>query len=57
MTTKLRTGHLPGIRLPQLFVQGTNDPFIDPHSQLEDAVASVRTPRSTGSRAAGTRSR
>ena len=38
--TKPRVAHLPGIRIPQLFVEGTNDPFIDPHSQLEDAVAS-----------------
>ena len=27
---------------PQLFVEGTNDPFIDPHTQLEDAVASCQ---------------
>ena len=29
-------------RQPQLFVEGTNDPFIDPHSQLEEAVASCQ---------------
>ncbi|HEX5858552.1 MAG TPA: alpha/beta family hydrolase [Microbacterium sp.] len=38
--TKPRVAHLPGIRIPQLFVEGTNDPFVAPHSQLEDAVAS-----------------
>jgi predicted alpha/beta-hydrolase family hydrolase len=27
---------------PQLFVEGTNDPFIDPHDQLEAAVASCQ---------------
>jgi predicted alpha/beta-hydrolase family hydrolase len=36
----VRAAHLPDIRVPQLFVEGTNDPFIDPHSQLHDAVAS-----------------
>jgi len=40
--TKVRAVHLPGIRAPQLFVEGTNDPFIDPHSQLEDVVASCQ---------------
>ena len=39
---KSRAGHLPDVRPPQLFVEGTNDPFIDPHSQLEEAVASCR---------------
>ena len=29
-------------RQPQLFVEGTNDPFIDPHSQLEQAVGSCQ---------------
>ena len=37
-----RVEHLPGIRAPQLFVSGTNDPFVDPHAQLEDAVASCQ---------------
>lgn len=40
--TKARTMHLPDVAPPQLFVEGTNDPFIDPHSQLEEAVASCR---------------
>lgn len=40
--TKARIAHLPGILQPQLFVAGTNDPFIDPPAQLEEAVASCR---------------
>jgi predicted alpha/beta-hydrolase family hydrolase len=40
---KARTAHLPDVPQPQLFVEGTNDPFIDPHDQLEAAVASCRT--------------
>lgn len=39
---KVRSAHLPEVPQPQLFVQGTNDPFIDPHAQLEEAVASCR---------------
>lgn len=39
---KARVAHLPDIRQPQLYVEGTNDPFVDPHSQLEEAVASCR---------------
>lgn len=30
--------HLPGIEVPQLFVSGTRDPFVDPHAQLEEIV-------------------
>ncbi|MGB4779912.1 alpha/beta family hydrolase, partial [Microbacterium sp.] len=37
---KPRAEHLTGIAVPQLFVEGTRDPFIQPVSQLEDAVAS-----------------
>jgi predicted alpha/beta-hydrolase family hydrolase len=40
--SKARVAHLPDVRPPQLFVEGTNDPFIDPHAQLEEAVASCR---------------
>ncbi len=40
-----RIAHLPAIAAPQLFVEGTNDPFIDPHAQLEEAVASCRDAR------------
>ncbi|MCR2801254.1 dienelactone hydrolase [Microbacterium sp. zg-Y818] len=37
-----RVAHLPDVGPPQLFVEGTNDPFVDPHEQLADAVASCR---------------
>ncbi|WP_235007977.1 alpha/beta hydrolase family protein [Microbacterium timonense] len=40
---KARVSHLPDVPQPQLFVTGTNDPFSEPHGQLEDAVASCRT--------------
>jgi len=40
---KPRVDHLPDVPQPQLFVEGTNDPFIDPHEQLEAAVASCRS--------------
>lgn len=39
---KPRTAHLPSVTQPQLFVEGTNDPFIDPHEQFERAVASCQ---------------
>jgi len=39
---KARVAHLPDVVPPQLFVEGTNDPFVDPHAQLEEAVASCR---------------
>jgi predicted alpha/beta-hydrolase family hydrolase len=42
---KARIAHLPAVVEPQLFVEGTNDPFIDPHAQLEAAVASCRDAR------------
>lgn len=35
-----RTEHLPLITVPQLFIEGSNDPFILPLSQFEEAVAS-----------------
>ncbi len=37
--TRPRIAHLPAIGVPQLFLEGTKDPFIDPHAQLEEAVA------------------
>ncbi|MCR2762217.1 dienelactone hydrolase family protein [Microbacterium sp. zg.B48] len=40
---KARVAHLPAVPQPQLFIEGTNDPFVDPHAQLEDAVASCRS--------------
>jgi predicted alpha/beta-hydrolase family hydrolase len=39
---KARVAHLPSIIPPQLFVEGSNDPFIDPHSQLAEALATCR---------------
>ena len=39
---KARVAHLPDVVPPQLFVEGTNDPFVDPHAQLAEAVASCR---------------
>lgn len=37
---KPRVEHLPRVRPPQLFIEGENDPFVDPHEQLTEAVAS-----------------
>jgi len=37
---KPRVEHLPAVRAPQLFVEGTNDPFVQPLAQLEEAVVS-----------------
>lgn len=42
---KPRVEHLPAVPQPQLFVEGTNDPFVQPLTQLEDAVASCRRAR------------
>lgn len=39
---KLRTSHLPRIRQPQLFVEGTHDPFVQPLPGLREAVASCQ---------------
>lgn len=39
---KARVAHLPDVAQPQLFLEGTNDPFVAPHSQLEEAVRSCR---------------
>lgn len=40
--TKARVAHLLAVAQPQLFVEGTTDPFIQPLDQLEDAVASCQ---------------
>jgi predicted alpha/beta-hydrolase family hydrolase len=40
-----RIEHLPAIAAPQLFVEGTADPFIQPLSQFDDAVSSCRDAR------------
>ncbi|REJ07630.1 dienelactone hydrolase [Microbacterium bovistercoris] len=42
---KPRVEHLPAIVPPQLFLSGTNDPFVQPQSQLEEAVASCQDAR------------
>ncbi|MFS0732641.1 alpha/beta family hydrolase [Microbacterium sp. 1P10UB] len=42
---KPRVEHLPLVTAPQIFVEGSNDPFIDPHAQLEEAVESCRDAR------------
>ncbi|MFK4791843.1 alpha/beta family hydrolase [Microbacterium sp. ZW T5_56] len=40
-----RVEHLRKIAQPQLFVSGTRDPFVDPHAQLEEAVAACANAR------------
>ncbi|WP_254359589.1 alpha/beta hydrolase family protein [Microbacterium hominis] len=40
---KPRVEHLPRVAARQLFLSGTNDPFVDPHGQLEEAVASCQS--------------
>lgn len=40
-----RTEHLPAIAVPQLFIEGTNDPFIQPLSQFEEALAACQDAR------------
>lgn len=42
---KPRVEHLPAVAAPQVFVEGTNDPFIQPVEQLEEAVASCQDAR------------
>ncbi|MEX8032067.1 alpha/beta family hydrolase [Microbacterium sp. 20-116] len=42
---KPRREHLPRITVPQLFVEGENDPFIDPREQFEEVVASCQDAR------------
>lgn len=39
---KLRAAHLPDIAVPQLFVEGTKDPFIQPLPQFGEVVATCR---------------
>jgi predicted alpha/beta-hydrolase family hydrolase len=40
-----RAEHLPRIEVPQLFVEGTNDPFVLPRDGIERAVASCQDAR------------
>ncbi|MCS3441802.1 alpha/beta hydrolase family protein [Microbacterium phyllosphaerae] len=42
---KPRAEHLPAITVPQLFVEGTNDPFIQPVTQFDDVVATCQDAR------------
>ncbi len=42
---KPRAAHLPAIGMPQLFVEGENDPFIDPRAQFDEVVASCQDAR------------
>lgn len=42
---KPRAEHLPAIAVPQLFVEGSNDPFIQPIEQFDDVVATCRDAR------------
>ncbi|KTR97310.1 alpha/beta family hydrolase, partial [Microbacterium testaceum] len=42
---KPRVEHLPRVEPPQLFVEGENDPFVDPHEQLLEAVDSCSDAR------------
>jgi len=38
---KARDEHLPGISVPMLFLQGRNDPFAMPNTQLDELVARI----------------
>ncbi len=42
---KPRAEHLPAVAAPQLFVEGTTDPFVQPIAQLEEVVASCQDAR------------
>lgn len=42
---KPRLAHLPSITAPQLFVEGTADPFIQPLTQFDDVVAACQDAR------------
>lgn len=39
---KLRADHLPAIREPQLFIEGTKDPFIQPLDQFAEVIATCQ---------------
>lgn len=39
---KVRSAHLPAIAVPQLFIEGTNDAFIQPREQFDAVIASCR---------------
>lgn len=40
---KPRSEHLPRIAAAQLFIEGENDPFIQPREQFDDVIASCRS--------------
>lgn len=42
---KLRAEHLPAITVPQLFVEGSTDPFIQPLTQFDGVVETCRDAR------------
>lgn len=42
---KPRAEHLPSIAAPQLFVEGANDPFIQPLAQFDEVVATCQDAR------------
>lgn len=42
---KPRAEHLPAIAVPQLFIEGSNDPFIQPLSQFEEVLATCQNAR------------
>jgi predicted alpha/beta-hydrolase family hydrolase len=42
---KPRAEHLPAVAVPQLFVEGSNDPFIQPLEQFESVVATCQDAR------------
>lgn len=42
---KPRAEHLPSITVPQLFIEGTNDPFIQPLAQFDEVVATCQDAR------------
>lgn len=42
---KLRAEHLPAIGVPQLFIEGTTDPFIQPLTEFEEVVAGCQDAR------------
>ncbi|MEV7609526.1 alpha/beta family hydrolase [Microbacterium sp. NPDC089320] len=42
---KPRAEHLPDVSVAQLFIEGTNDPFIQPLEQFEDVVSTCQNAR------------
>jgi predicted alpha/beta-hydrolase family hydrolase len=42
---KPRAEHLPAIAAPQLFIEGSNDPFVQPLTQFEEVVATCQDAR------------